>query len=141
MRRVSRILVDERRCRRVLLLSAARSSTVSQRFDLASVSCLLWQTCRSDIQTARVLRARILSRVSSLDVPTNYHVISQMRFSKRQIRILASLIPWRETTILAQARTSHRRCCALRELALCVLLSRLAMPSPAESSVELHRSL
>jgi hypothetical protein len=101
--------VDERRRRRVLLLSAACSSRGSQPFDLASASCLLlWLRRRSVIQAARVLRARMLSRVFSLDVLTNYDVTSQMRFSKRHIRILASLIPWRETTILGQVRTSRR---------------------------------
>jgi hypothetical protein len=39
--RDSRLRVDERRCRRVLLLAAACSSTGSHRFDMASVSCLL----------------------------------------------------------------------------------------------------
>jgi hypothetical protein len=39
-----RLRVDERRCRRFRLLAAACSSTGSQRFDMASVSCLLlWQ--------------------------------------------------------------------------------------------------
>jgi hypothetical protein len=104
--RDSRLSVDERRSRRVLLLSAACSSRGSQRFDLASASCLLlWLRRRSDLQAARVLRASMLSRVFSFDILTNYDVISQMRFSKRHIRILASLIPWRETTILGQVRT------------------------------------
>jgi hypothetical protein len=39
--RDSRLRGDERRCRRVLLLAAACSSTGSQRYDRASVSCLL----------------------------------------------------------------------------------------------------
>jgi hypothetical protein len=118
-RRGSLLRVDERRCRRVLLLAAACSSTGSQRFDLASVSCLLlWLRRRSDIQAARVLRARMLSRVFSLDVLTNYDVISQMRFSKRHVRTLSSLIPWRGTTILGQGRTSRCRYCASKEEAL-----------------------
>jgi hypothetical protein len=131
--RDSRLRVDERRRRRVLVLSATCSSRGSQPFDLASASCLLlWLRRRSDIQGAHVLRARMLSRVFSLDVVTNYDVISQMRFSKRHICILASLIPWRETTILGQVRTSRRHYCASKEEALCVLLSRLAMPSRVE---------
>jgi nuclease HARBI1 len=135
--RNSRLRVDERRFRRVILLSAACSSRGSQPFDFASASSLLmWLRRRSDIQAARVLRASMLSRVFNLDVLTNYDVIFQMRFSKRHIRILASLIPWRETTILGQVRTSRRRYCASKEEALCVLLSRLAMPSRVEDLVQ-----
>jgi hypothetical protein len=82
--------------------------------------------------TGRLRRARMLSRVFSLDVLTNYDAIPQMRFSERYIRILASLVPWRETTILGQVRTSRRRYCASKEEPLCVLISRLAMPSRVE---------
>jgi hypothetical protein len=62
----------------------------------------------------------------------NYDVISLMRFSKQHIRDIASLIPWRETTITGQIRSARRRYCASKEEALCVLLSRLAMPSRVE---------
>jgi hypothetical protein len=131
--RDSRLRVDERRCRRVIFLAAACSSTRSQRFDLTSISCLLvWLRRRRDVRVARILRAWILSRVFSLDALTNNDVISQMRFSKRHIRVIASLIPWRKTNILGKVRTSRRLYCASKEEALCVLLSRLAMPSRVE---------
>jgi hypothetical protein len=52
--------------------------------------------------------------------------------SKKHIRDIALLIPWRETTILGQVRTARRRYCASKEEALCVLLARLAMPSRVE---------
>jgi nuclease HARBI1 len=63
---------------------------------------------------------------------TNYDVISQMRFTKKHIRDIASLIPLRETTTLGHVRTARRRYCASKEEALCVLLARLAMPSRVE---------
>jgi hypothetical protein len=63
---------------------------------------------------------------------TNCDVVSQMRFTKKHIRDIASLIPWRETIILGQGCTARRRYCASKEEALCVLLSRLAMPSRVE---------
>jgi hypothetical protein len=55
-----------------------------------------------------------------------------MRFLKRNIRYIASLIPWREITILGQVRTARRRYCASKEEGLCILLSRLAVPSCIE---------
>jgi hypothetical protein len=50
--RDSRLRVDERRCRRVRLLAAACSSTGSQPFELASVSCLLLWLRRTATATA-----------------------------------------------------------------------------------------
>jgi nuclease HARBI1 len=67
-----------------------------------------------------------------LDVPTKYDIMSPMPISKRHIRILASLILWREATILGQVRTLRLRYCASKEEAIFVLLSRLPMPSRVE---------
>jgi hypothetical protein len=131
--RDSRLHSDERRCRRVLLLAALCSSPRSQRLNLGSVGCLvLWLRRRRDVQVSLTLRSRMLANVFNLELVSNYDVISQMRFSKRHIRYIASLIPWREITILGQVRTARRRYCASKEEALCILLSRLAMPSRVE---------
>jgi nuclease HARBI1 len=131
--RNSRLRADERRYRRVLLLAAACSSTRSPGLRLASVACLvLWLRRRSDLQFSRDLRSRLLSKAFHLDSMSNYDVISQMRFCKQHIRDIASLIPWRETTNIGQIRTARRRYCASKEEALCVLISRLAMPSRVE---------
>jgi hypothetical protein len=87
---------------------------------------------RQDIHMSRVLRSRMLSKTFHLDGMTNYDVVSQMRFNKKNIRDIASLIPWRETTILGQVRTARRRYYASKEEALCELLARLDMPSRVE---------
>jgi hypothetical protein len=50
--RDSRLRVDDRRCRGVRLLAATCSSTGSQPFDLASVSCLLLWLRRRATATA-----------------------------------------------------------------------------------------
>jgi nuclease HARBI1 len=84
------------------------------------------------VQFSRDLRSRLLSKAFHLDGMSNHDVISQMRFSKQRIFDIASLIPWRETTNIGQIRTARRRYCASKEEALCVLLSRLAMPSRVE---------
>jgi nuclease HARBI1 len=81
---------------------------------------------------SRGLRSRMLSKTFHLDGMTNYDVVSQMRFTKKHICVIDSLIPWRETTILGQVRTARRRYYASKEEALCVLLARLAMPSRVE---------
>jgi hypothetical protein len=129
----SRLRADERRFYRVFLLAAACSSTRSRELDFASTECLvLWITRRRDIHMSRVLRSRMLSKTFHLEGMTNYDVLSQMRFTKKHILDIASLIPWRETTILGQVRTARRRYCASKEEALCVLLARLPMPSRVE---------
>jgi DDE superfamily endonuclease len=131
--RDSRLREDERRCRRLVLLGVAESSTRTRQLTVGSAACLFLRLRRRrDLQMARSLRTRMLSRAFRLDSMSNYEVISQMRFSKRDSRAIASLIPWRETTIRGQVRTARRRYCASKEEALCVLLSRLAMPSRVE---------
>jgi hypothetical protein len=62
-----------------------------------------------------------------------------MRFTKKHMRDIASLIPWRETTILGQVPTARRLYCASKEEALCVLLARRAMPSRVEDLIEIAR--
>jgi hypothetical protein len=81
---------------------------------------------------SRGLWSRMLSKTFHLDGMTNYDGLSQMRFTKKHTRDIASLIPWRETTILGQVRIARRRYCASKEEALCVLIARLAMPSRVE---------
>jgi hypothetical protein len=67
------------------------------------------------------------------DAPRVFHTtVSQMRFCKGDISYLASRIPWLEVTTLGQIRTARRRYVASKEEALCILLSRLAMPVRAE---------
>jgi predicted transcriptional regulator len=70
-----------------------------------------------------------------------YDVVSQMRFSKRDITTLASRMQWRETTALVQVRTARRRYFASPEEAMAILLSRLSMPSRVEDLEQrFHRS-
>jgi nuclease HARBI1 len=61
-----------------------------------------------------------------------YDAVSQMRFCKRDISYLASSIPRMEVTTLGQIRTARRRYIASKEEALCILLSRLTMPTRVE---------
>jgi hypothetical protein len=61
-----------------------------------------------------------------------YDTVSQMRFCKRHISYLASRIHCLEVTALGKIRTARRRYIATKEEALCILLSRLAMPSRVE---------
>jgi hypothetical protein len=135
--RDSRLRADERRHHRVLLLAVACSSTRSRDLYFASTACLvLWLMRRRDIHMSRGLQSRMLSKTFHLGGMTNYDVLSQMRFTKKHIRDIASFIPCRETTILGQVRTARRRYCASKEEALCVLLARLAMPSRVGRSRE-----
>jgi hypothetical protein len=60
----------------------------------------------------------MLSRNSSLAHMSAYDVVPQMRFSKRDLTILASRMPWRETTALGQVRTARRRYVASPEEAM-----------------------
>jgi hypothetical protein len=74
----------------------------------------------------------MLSGTFSLAHMSAYDVVSQMRFSKRDITTLASRMPWRETTALGQVHTARRRCVASPEETMAILLSRLSMPSRVE---------
>jgi nuclease HARBI1 len=74
----------------------------------------------------------MLSKTFHLDGMTNYGDISQLLFTKKHIRDIASFIPWRETTALGHVRTARRCYCASKEEALCLLLERLALPSRVE---------
>jgi hypothetical protein len=70
----------------------------------------------------------MLSRTFSLAHMSSYAVVSQMRFSKRDITALASRMPWQETTELGQVRTARRKYIASSEEAVTILLSRISMP-------------
>jgi DDE superfamily endonuclease len=80
----------------------------------------------------RSLRVKMLSRTFNLAHMSSYAVVSQMRFSKRDISTLASRMPWREITALGQVRTARRRYAASPEEAIAILLSRLSMPCRVE---------
>jgi hypothetical protein len=80
----------------------------------------------------RRLRLTMLSQSFSLCAMSVYDAVSQMRFCKRDISYLASRIPWLEVTTLGQIRPARRRYITSKEEALCILLSRLAMPTRVE---------
>jgi hypothetical protein len=134
--RDARLSVEERRVRRFLVLGTATTATTvhigSGGLVQQSAHLLLWFRKYRAIQKARDLRAQLLSRRFSLQELTSYNVVSLMRFTKRDILNISQRITWRETTALGQVRTARRRYVASKEEALCVLLSRLAMPSRLE---------
>jgi hypothetical protein len=87
---------------------------------------------RQELRRVRSLHVKMLSRTFNLAHISSYAVVSQMRFSKRDISTLASRMPWRETTALRQVRTARRRYAASPEEAIAILLSRLSMPCRVE---------
>jgi hypothetical protein len=122
-----------RRCRRLLLATAALSSIGLQETNISSLACLvMWLTRRRELERVRRLRRTMLSRSFSLCEMSANDAVSQMRFYKRDISYLASRMPWLEVTALSQSRTARRRYIASKEEALFILLSRLAMPTRVE---------
>jgi hypothetical protein len=131
--RESCVTADERRCRRLLLASAVWVCLGVEQQTICSSACLvLWLRRRRELRRVRSLRVRMLSRTFSLAHESAYDVVSQMRFSKRDITTLASRMPWRETIALAQVRTARRRYVASPEEAMAILRSRLSMLSRVE---------
>jgi hypothetical protein len=134
--RDARLSVEERRVRRFLVLGTATNAATahigSGGLVQQSAHLLLWFRKYRAIQKARDLRAQLLSRRFSLPELTSYNVVSLMRFTKRDILNISQRITWRETAALEQVRIARRRYISSKEEALCVLLSRLAMPSRLE---------
>jgi hypothetical protein len=93
-----------------------------------SATCFFYyRRRRREIKRFKALRKALLSKRFSLDDMEAYDVVSQLRFSKQDIRRIASAINWREVTVLGEVRTKRRRYIASKVEAICVLLSRLAM--------------
>jgi hypothetical protein len=91
---------------------------VEQQAICSSACLVLWLSRRRELRRVRSLRVRMLSRTFSLAHMSSYDVVPQMRFSKRDITILASRMPWRETTARGQVRTARRRYVASPEEAM-----------------------
>jgi nuclease HARBI1 len=128
-----RVSAEVRRCHRLLLVTAAWVSIGGQHAISGSSACLaLWLIRHRELRRVRRLRLMMLSRTFSLQEMSAYDVVSQMRFCKRDITYLSSHIPWMEVTTLGQVRTARRRYVSSKEEALCILLSRLAMPTRVE---------
>jgi hypothetical protein len=131
--RESCVSANQRRCRRLLLAATVLVSLGVEQHTICSSACLvLWLRRRRELRRVRSLRVRMLSRTFSLAHMSAYEVVSQMRFSKRDITTLKSRMHWRETTALGQVRTARRRYVASPEDAMAILLSQLSMPSRVE---------
>jgi hypothetical protein len=136
------VSANERRCRRLLLAAAVLVGLGVEQHTICSSACLvLWLRLRRELRKVRSLRLRMLSRTFSLAHMSACDVVSQMRFSKRDLTTPESRMHCRETTALGQVRTARRRYVASPEEAMAILLSRLSMPSRVENLEQrLYRS-